>query len=430
MLRRKKQIEEVIFMEKREILGVSLTDYDLTDPMEKLQAKKNQLVTAAKRLLKNAEAEKRGLTQQEEEDYNELDRRIDMINLELEERKLNNMKEHRGVTKPMPNTNSVNTKIHATEAYRNAFWNAIRQGNGAVLDTEEVRMLREARALSVGTLTAGGYTVPESMENQLVEKLEEQNVMRQLGRVIRVQGGDRKIPVVADSGTATWLTEGQAYVESDVVYDSVTLSGYKMGRVIQISEELLQDSIIDMEEHVISEFAKSFGKLEEEAFINGDGVNKPTGILNDATLGKTGAAGQTTSVTAEDLIDLFHALPRPYRSNAVWLMHDSTAKAIRKLKDNDGQYLWQPGLQAGVPDLLLGRPVYYSPYMPQMAASAKSILFFDPSYYWIADRAGRTMDRLNELYRANGRIGIIGNQRVDGKLILPEAAVYYQNAAS
>ena len=128
-------------------------------------------------------------------------------------------------------------------------------------------------------------------------------------------------------------------------------------------------------------------------------------------------------------MDLFHSLKTPYRKNAVWVMNDSTIKAVRKLKDNNGQYLWQASLTAGAPNTLLGRPVYTSAYMPTIAGGAKSVAFGDFKYYWIADRQGRTFKRLNELYAKNGQVGFIGSQRVDGKLTLTEAIKVLQQKA-
>ena len=142
-------------------------------------------------------------------------------------------------------------------------------------------------------------------------------------------------------------------------------------------------------------------------------------------------AASATAVTADELMDLFYSLKSPYRKNAVWILNDSTIKAIRKLKDSNGQYLWQPSLVAGTPDTILGRPVKTSTYMPAIAAGAKTIAFGDFSYYWIADRQGRSFKRLNELYAANGQVGFLGSQRVDGKMILPEAVkVLVQKAGS
>ena len=136
-----------------------------------------------------------------------------------------------------------------------------------------------------------------------------------------------------------------------------------------------------------------------------------------------------TAITLDNLLDLIYALKAPYRKNAKFLMKDTTVSAIRKLKDNQGQYLWQPSLTAGTPDTILGRPVRTSAYMPAIAASAKTIAFGDFSYYWIADRQGRSFKRLNELYAATGQVGFKATQRVDGKLILAEAVKVLQMKA-
>ena len=192
--------------------------------------------------------------------------------------------------------------------------------------------------------------------------------------------------------------------------------------MIKVSEELLNDSVFDLKNYISREFARRIGAKEEEAFFTGDGSGKPLGILAATGGAETGiTAASATAITADELIDLFYSLKAPYRRNAVWVLNDSTIKAIRKLKDNNGQYLWQPSLTAGTPDTILGRPVRTSAYMPAIAASAKTIAFGDFSYYWIADRQGRSFKRLNELYAANGQVGFRASQRVDGKLILPEA---------
>ena len=156
------------------------------------------------------------------------------------------------------------------------------------------------------------------------------------------------------------------------------------------------------------------------------------GVLAATGGAETGVtAASSTAVTADELMDLFYSLKSPYRKKAVWVLNDSTIKAVRKLKDSTGQYLWQPSLVAGTPDTLLGRPVKTSAYMPVIAAGAKTIAFGDFSYDWIADRQGRSFKRLNELYAANGQVGFLGSQRVDGKLVLSEAVkVLAQKAGS
>ena len=202
--------------------------------------------------------------------------------------------------------------------------------------------------------------------------------------------------------------------------------------MIKVSEELLNDSVFDLQSYISREFARRIGAKEEEAFFAGDGKGKPLGVLAAAGGAETGVtAASATAVTADELMDLYYALKAPYRKKSVWVLNDSTVKAVRKLKDSNGQYLWQPSLTAGTPDTILGRPVRTSAYMPAMAAGAKTVAFGDFSYYWIADRQGRSFKRLNELYAASGQVGFLASQRVDGKLVLAEAVkVLAQKAAS
>ena len=324
--------------------------------------------------------------------------------------------------KPMNGKEDAKTG-RAADEYRTNFWNMMRS---------KAPMPSVVNALQIGTDSEGGYLVPDEYERTLVEALEEENIFRQLAKVIQTSSGDRKIPVVASKGTASWIDEEGAYTESDDSFAQVSIGAYKLGTMIKVSEELLNDSVFDLESYIAREFARRIGTKEEEAFFTGDGTGKPLGILAASGGAETGVtAASATAVTADELMDLFYSLKSPYRKNAVWILNDSTIKAIRKLKDNNGQYLWQPSLVAGTPDTILGRPVKTSAYMPAIAAGAKTIAFGDFSYYWIADRQGRSFKRLNELYAANGQVGFLGSQRVDGKLILSEAVkVLAQKAGS
>ena len=309
----------------------------------------------------------------------------------------------------------------ASDEYKGSFWNAMRV---------KAPMPSVLNALQEGTDSEGGYLVPDEFERTLVEALEEENVFRTLAHVIKTSSGDRKIPVVASKGTASWVDEEGAYTESDDAFSQVSIGAYKLGTMIKVSEELLADSVFDLEAYISREFARRIGAREEESFFNGDGKGKPLGILaakDGAEVGVTAASA--TAITADEVIDLFYSLKAPYRKNAVWVLNDATVKQIRKLKDSTGQYLWQPSLVAGTPDTILGRPVKTSAFMPTAAAGAKTIAFGDFKYYWIADRQGRTFKKLSELYAANGQVGFMGTQRVDGKLILPEAIKVLQMKA-
>ena len=323
--------------------------------------------------------------------------------------------------KPM-GSRTIERTGRASDEYRTSFWDMMRS---------KAPLPSVVNALQEGTDSEGGYLVPDEYERTLVEALEEENVFRQLAKVIRTSSGDRKIPVVATKGTASWIDEEGAYTESDDSFGQVSIGAYKVGTMIKVSEELLNDSVFDLESYIAKEFARRIGAKEEEAFFTGDGSGKPLGILAATGGAETGVtAASSTAVTADELMDLFYSLKSPYRKKAVWVLNDSTIKAVRKLKDSTGQYLWQPSLVAGTPDTLLGRPVKTSAYMPVIAAGAKTIAFGDFSYYWIADRQGRSFKRLNELYAANGQVGFLGSQRVDGKLVLSEAVKVLAQKAS
>ena len=309
----------------------------------------------------------------------------------------------------------------ASDDYRKNFWNAMRS---------KVPMPAVTNALQIGTDSEGGYLVPDEYERTLVEALEEENIFRQMAKVIKTSSGDRKIPVVASKGTASWIDEEGAYPESDDSFGQVSIGAYKLGTMIKVSEELLNDSVFDLPSYISREFARRIGAKEEEAFFTGDGKGKPLGVLAATGGAETGVtAASATAVTADELMDLYYSLKSPYRKKSTWVLNDSTIKAIRKLKDSTGQYLWQPSLTAGAPDTILGRPVRTSAYMPAIAAGAKTIAFGDFSYYWIADRQGRSFKRLNELFAATGQVGFLASQRVDGKMILAEAVKVLEQKA-
>ena len=315
--------------------------------------------------------------------------------------------------KPMVMTEPEDSTGRASKGYKKNFWNAMRRKQ---MTPEMVN------ALQIGTDSEGGYLVPDEYEKTLVEALEEENIFRKLAHVISTSSGDRKIPVVASKGSASWVDEEGTIPDSDDAFNQVSIGAYKLGTLIKVSNELLNDSVFNLESYISKEFARRIGSKEEDAFFNGNGTGKPVGIFNATGGAEVGVtAASATAITADEIIDLFYSLKAPYRKNAVWILNDATIKTIRKLKDNNGNYLWQPSLTAGTPDTILGRPVYTSSYVPTIAASAKTIAFGDFLYYWIADRAGRNFKKLTELYAANDQTGFVATQRVDGKLILPEA---------
>lgn len=418
-----------------------------------LRQERAQLLLQAKTLLDKAENEGRNLTPAEDREFNELLGAANYLGKKIAEEEGRAMPEvwgaegcRQAVTElgnspgpvaafayqpgddqglASPETRAALNVARGSD-YAAAFWRTVR--NWRYPDPEDMKSLTrpELRALAIGTDSAGGFLVPESFERRIVQKLEEVNVMRTLGTTLTLTS-DHKIPVEADIGQAEWISEGQSYPESDPSFGQKVLTAHKLGRIAKVSEELLADSAVDLERYLAGVFGRSLGRAEEEAFIAGDGNGKPRGVLLDCEVGLTAAAA--TAVAADEIIKLYHSLPVPYRARATWLMNDATALALRLLKDTTGQYLWQPGLQAGQPDRLLGRPVAISSAMPEIGAGTKSVLFGDFSYYWIVDRVGRVLQILKERYADTGHIGFRMFERVDGVLTFSEAVVALQHPA-
>lgn len=284
----------------------------------------------------------------------------------------------------------------------------------------------ELRTLQVGIDTQGGYLAPPEFERTVRELLRERSVMRGLADV-QTSVADIEIPVETSVPEFAWVAENGAFPATDATFGVVKLRNYKLGGYIKVTHEELQDAIIDIEGYLRRKFVDAADVLEEAGFVAGNGVGKPFGVSVEASVGVTGASA--TSVKADELIDLFHSLVPRHRARARFMMNDQTARDLRKLKDGNGQYIWQPGLQAGQPDLLLAKPIVITDSMPVMAASARSILFGDFSAYRIQDRSGLSFQRLDELFASNGQVGFLGYERTDGRLLLAEAMKAFVNHA-
>ncbi|MGX8707096.1 MAG: phage major capsid protein, partial [bacterium] len=217
----------------------------------------------------------------------------------------------------------------ASDEYRNAFWGMIRNRTAAP---------GVMNALQIGTDSEGGFLVPDEYEHTLVQALEEENVLRSLCTIIQTSSGDRKIPVVASHGTASWVEEEGQIPESDDAFGQIAIGAHKVATMIKVSDELLQDSVFNIETYIAAEFARRIGAAEEEAFITGDGSAKPTGLLHATNGAGIGVTTAGNAITADEIIDLVHSIKSVYRKKAVFLLNDSTVKAIRKLKDGTGNY--------------------------------------------------------------------------------------------
>ena len=297
----------------------------------------------------------------------------------------------------------------ASDEYKAAILNALRTNFRQVSDV-----------LSEGVDANGGYLVPEEYDSRLIDTLTEENIMRKLGHTITTSG-EHKINIAATK-PAAWIDEGGALSFGDATFAQINLDAHKLHVAVKVTEELLYDNAFGLESYIIEQFGKALSNAEEDAFLNGDGVGKPLGLLSDKGGGEVAiTTASATAITADEIINLVYSLKRPYRKNAKFIMNDQTIAALRKLKDNNGAYLWQPSLQAGEVDRLFGYEVYTSPYVPIIAAGKPVIAFGDFSYYNIGDRGTRSFAELKELYAGNGMVGFVAKERVDGKLILPEA---------
>jgi len=308
----------------------------------------------------------------------------------------------------------------ASESYRSAFMNYLRGGKSCLSHAEY-------RDLTEGTNTAGGYIAPmfaqgqANMQDMIIETMNDAQNFSPNATSFNIEG-QVTIPTETSTGSAAWIAaEGDAYSESDPAFGQCVLKPHKAGTLTQISEELLSDSVVNLEAFVSTNIARKFAALLEAAFVNGNGVNQPTGVTDGSDKG-VDAAG-AAAVTFDEVQDLFYSVKESYRKNGSWLMNTTTLSALRQLKYASGteSYIWQPNMAEGSPDTILGRPIIVSDDTNAMTTGLKPILFGDMSYYYVAYNAGISLQRLDELYAANGLVGIRGMLRVDGKLTQGES---------
>lgn len=381
-----------------------------------LRAERKRLIDEQRRILEAMTPEQRGvMTSEQQTKYGALEKDVDALAQHIARVEKVESAERSYVPETQRETAAVPASEDKAAQYRDAFWRSMRAGVGPA----------ELRVMAMGTDTQGGYTVPDEFRRELIKGLDEANVVRGLATVIQTNTGTLTIPTLTAHGSAAWTAENGPYTETTPEFSEITLTPNKASVLLKVSEELLNDSAFAIEPFVAAEFARALAELEETAFVSGDGSGKPTGLI--AASGGTSAgvtAAATNAITADELVGMVHSIARPYRRNAVWLMNDATILAIRKLVtgvSGDKTYLWQPGLQASEPDLLLGRPVYSCADMQTIAASKKVALFGDLKYYYIAEKPGISMQRLSELYAANGHVGFRIFRRLDAKLALSDA---------
>lgn len=334
----------------------------------------------------------------------------------------------------------------AAADYARAFGEFLRHGMGGV-EAEHRAILRkgfvdgkELRAQGVATGTAGGYFVPVGFRNKIVDAMKAFGQVRNVAEVITTEtGNDLPWPTADDTANVgAILAENTQVTEQDVVLGQATLGAYTYtSKLVRVSLQLLQDSAFDIESWLSRKLGERISRATNAHFTTGTGTAQPDGVVTSATIGKTGATGQTLTVIYNDLVDLIHSIDPAYRNErSRWMSHDLSLATIRKIRDDSGgaglgRPIWEPSAQLGVPDSLLGYPIEPNNDMPVMAANAKSILFGDFfTAYVVREVLGVQMLRLEERYADFLQVGFLAFMRTDGTLQDAGAVKAYRNSAT
>lgn len=376
-----------------------------------LREKRNKAWNVAKEFLDLHRTEKGTLTAEDDATYTKMEQDIADLGKEISrmerqeqlEAELNKPVNAPLTSKPANGKEPEKKTGRASDEYRKA-----------MLDAFRCNFKRVDNVLQEGVDADGGYLVPVEYDNRLIVALKQENIMRSLATIITTSG-EHKINIAATEPAAAWIEEGGALSFGDATFSQILLDAHKLHVAIKVTEELLYDNAFQLENYILEQFGKALANAEEDAFLNGTGTGQPLGLFA-ATGGGHVVNTLTAAIKSDDVLDLLYALKRPYRKDAAIILNDKTLALIRKLKDNNGAYIWQPSYQAGEPDKILGYAVHTSAYAP-----VDAIAFGDYSYYNIGDRGSRSFSELRELFAGNGMIGYLAKERVDGKLILPEA---------
>ena len=317
------------------------------------------------------------------------------------------------VTESISNNNSsqegtvmgIDEITNSGKDYDTEFWNKAMRGKPA--DFEKLKDGRTATDM---------FTLPYDSNRKYMAELEKESIFRQFATSINVSSSNNTVLAYASDDVAACVPEGESINVSNLADDftRIKTEAHKVVSLVKVANAFVTDNAFDIKKHLPKRFAKVFGRAEENLFINGTGVGQPVGILNDTLGAETGVT--TTDVTFDDVINLYMSVKAKHRKHGVWLMNDETALALRKLKDKDGNYLWQEDM-----DTILGKPVYISEFMPSIATGKKVIAFGDFSYYWILNRRPLAVRALKEKFELYDQTGYLAMEYIDGKLVNREA---------
>ncbi len=298
------------------------------------------------------------------------------------------------------------------KTYETSFWNALRKEQEFYTD------IKGAKVTNVGS-----YVLPAIHAQKYLDALREENFFRRFGTVTPMMESAYTVHINVSEGEAEWVPEGGVISEDEEHLKALRFEAFKLACITKIHMDLLADQGFDFESWMLTKFARRFGRAEAKAFLTGTGINQPVGILHDQGGAEVGVTTKGAEITFDEVMTLFHSLDQKFRQKAIWVMNDDTALALRKLKDKDGNYLWDPSAEK-----LLGKTVVICNEMPGIAPGAKPIAFGDFSYYWIMDRVPFAVRPLREKFVIQQLRGYVGYEHLDAKLIRPETIQVMQMA--
>lgn len=296
-------------------------------------------------------------------------------------------------------------ELTAQNSYKREFQDAISN-----------RMSDAAHISDAMSSFTGAYYLPAYTEKKFRDSIIRNGIIRNLATVQKLYESSGSVIAHISDDHASFVGEGEQIPGFNAKDDftSIKVKAHKIAALAKVSMEFAYDAGFDLEEYIAGRMGKSFARTEDKAFVSGTGTGEPTGILNDTAGAEVSAV--VNALSYDDMIDLFFSLKPEYRKNAVWLMNDSTALSLRKLKDGGGNYLWDQGN-----DNILGRPVIISNEMPNAEAGMKPVVFGDMSSYRIIDRSPISFKPLHELFALKGQVGYVAYELLDGLLIRREA---------
>lgn len=407
--------------------------------LKKLKEERAEVVHSMHTMVKTAEDEKRGLTTEEDGQWSEMSDSVDSFDARIEKVERSNslmgqLDDYNDDTSKKPDLSEQREhEDESVDERSEAFGALIRsvEGGTSGLSTDQRKVLAEMRAQSVGTTTAGGYTVPEGFEAQIIESMVAFGGIANVANVLNTATGN-DLPFITNDDTGNsgaLLAENTQDSEQDLTLGQITLGAYKYtSKIIRVSNELIQDNAVNLESYIAKKFGERLGRITSAHYATGTGTAQPNGLMTAATVGKTAASA--TALTYDELLDLKHSVDPAYRGNARWAFNDSTFKAIKQLKDSQNRPLWMPDYVNGAAGTIDGDQYVIDQGIASMAINALAAAYGDMDNYQIRMVQGFQMVRLVERYADFHQVGFLAFMRTDADLLDTAAVKSLKMAAA